>query len=120
MQPTTQRLAVATVVLAEDSHPTAEMVFGATREILPSVSQATVYNTLNRFVEAGLLVPVDVPGRATRFDPRVDHHHHLYDVDSGELMDLDPDDLSVTLSDEALQAYDVERVRIRVDVRRRD
>lgn len=119
IQPTAQRLAVAAVVLDRDDHPTADEVLFGVREVRPKVSQATVYNTINRFVEAGLLVPVDVPGRATRFDPRLDHHHHLYDVETGELRDLDGSGVRVDLSNASLDGFDVERVRVRIDVRRR-
>lgn len=119
VQPTAQRVAVARAVFGRQDHPTADVVLAAARAELPGVSQATVYNTLNRFVSAGLLVEVDVPGRSTRFDPRIDHHHHVYDVETGELTDLDPSHLTVNLSDETLARWDVEQVRVRIDVRRR-
>lgn len=119
VQPTAQRVAVAAVVLGRDDHPTADEVLVSVRRVRPSVSQATVYNTLNCFVDAGLLVPVDVPGRSTRFDPRVDHHHHVYDVDTGELRDIDHGQVAVALADGALDGFDIERVRVRIDVRRR-
>src|SRR5687768_17369695 len=53
--PTAQRLAVAEYVLSMTEHPSADNVWAGVRESFTTISRATVYNTLNLFVEKGLL-----------------------------------------------------------------
>lgn len=90
IQVTPQRVQVATCVLWSENHPTAEDVVRAVQADDASVSQATVYNTLHRLVQAGLLSTVQPPGERARYDARVTPHHHLIDAETGELTDLEP------------------------------
>ena len=64
IQPSAQRVAVAEYVLHTERHPTAEQVLAGVRARFPRISRATVYNTLNLFVEKGLLrsFPRRTPG----------------------------------------------------------
>ncbi|HZM48837.1 MAG TPA: transcriptional repressor, partial [Vicinamibacteria bacterium] len=55
IQPSAQRVAVADYVLHTDEHPSADQVFAKVRKTFPMLSRATVYNTLNLFVEKHLL-----------------------------------------------------------------
>jgi len=55
IQPTPQRIAVAEFVLNTANHPTADEVWMNVRDRCPTLSRATVYNTLNLFAEKGLL-----------------------------------------------------------------
>ncbi len=66
------------------------------RKRFPMVSRATVYNTLNLFVEKRLLRAfVLAPGRIV-FDPKTDAHHHFIDERTGEIMDVPWDAVDVT------------------------
>ena len=88
VQPTPQRLAVARFVLGTDSHPTADEVWAKARRECPTLSRATVYNTLNLFVKKGLLRQhVLAEGRVV-FDPRTDRHHHFIDEGTGAIHDV--------------------------------
>lgn len=51
IQPSAQRVAVAEYVLATDEHPSADQVFAKVSSNFPMISRATIYNTLNLFVE---------------------------------------------------------------------
>jgi Fe2+ or Zn2+ uptake regulation protein len=55
IQPTAQRVAVAEYVLRTQEHPSADNVWAVVGESFPVISRATVYNTLNLYVEKGLL-----------------------------------------------------------------
>ncbi|MCC7012250.1 MAG: transcriptional repressor [Planctomycetes bacterium] len=111
VQPSAQRLAIAECVLAAVDHPAADTVLARVQERLPLVSRATVYNTLHRFVEAGLLRELSIAEGRTVYDPKLDPHHHFVDLDSGAIHDLPWDALEVRgveqLSAERLSAYDV-------------
>jgi Fe2+ or Zn2+ uptake regulation protein len=69
IQPSAQRLAVAAYVLDTEAHPSAEQVWGRVRERFPMISRATVYNTLNLFVEKGLLRQLALSEGSVVFDP---------------------------------------------------
>ena len=86
--PTAQRVAVAGYVLHTQDHPAAEEVWTRVREGCPSLSRATVYNTLNLFVGKGLLRQVTLDGGRVVFDANTADHHHFIDDDTGAIFDL--------------------------------
>ena len=90
IQPTPQRLAIAQVLLHKAVHCTADEVLQAARTLLPSLSRATVYNSLPLFVEKGLLRALRLDSERTIYDSRTDVHSHLYHEDTGLLEDLPP------------------------------
>ncbi|MBX5467327.1 MAG: transcriptional repressor [Firmicutes bacterium] len=91
LRATPQRLAVLSA-LAHLSHPDAETVYAAVKPSYPTLSLATVYNTLDRLSAAGLIQPLRV-GERRRFDPRTDPHNHLYCRRCQRLEDVDPAEL---------------------------
>lgn len=97
IQASAPRLAVADYVLDTTDHPTAEEVKVEVEKRMPSVSLATIYNTLKLFVDKGLLkVITDPTTEKQRFDCNVKPHFHFYDESTGTLMDLDPSILRVS------------------------
>lgn len=88
IQPTSQRLAVAKFVLSTDTHPTAEEVFTRVQPSCPTLSKATVYNTLNLLVERGLLRTQNLREDAVVFDARTERHHHFIDDKTGKVYDI--------------------------------
>lgn len=115
VQPTPQRIAVASFVLNTDRHPTAEEVLAQTRDRMPNISQATVYNTLGRFVDVGLVSQVQRPGDKVRYDGNTDPHHHFFDRDSGRIYDIEPDRVKITIDGELLQGVDVDRASVFIE-----
>ena len=111
IQPSAQRIAIASYVLGTDEHPTVERVLERVRENFPYVSRATVYNTLNLFVERGLLRRlVLAPGRVV-YDPRVEPHHHFLDEESGQVFDVPWEALQVS-GVEGLKGLQVEDYQV--------
>jgi Fur family iron response transcriptional regulator len=86
--PTAQRLDVAQVILAKPQHLSADQIIAGIRATGSRVSKATVYNTLNLFCERGLLRTVDVDPTRQYYDSSIEAHHHFYNVDTGELIDI--------------------------------
>lgn len=116
---TAQRLAIAEFVLNTLDHPTADEVFMGVREQLSGVSQATVYNTLNRLVECGIIRQFQRTGKRVRYDGNTEPHHHFFDVENGRLYDLDLEAIRVRLTPEAAELLDVSDVSVYVEGRRR-
>jgi len=115
--PTLQRMAVAQVLLAQPTHMTAEQVLEAARRLMPELSRATVYAVLKLFVGQGLLKELPIDGHATVYDSNVQPHHHLYDVDSGQVVDLPAASLQVLGLPQAVGALEMTGVDVIVRVR---
>jgi Fur family transcriptional regulator, iron response regulator len=116
--PTLQRLVVATVLLHRPRHLTAEQVLTEARERMPEIARATVYATLQLFVRHGLLKELPIEGAATVFDSNTAPHHHLYDVDTGEVSDLPQEALRVLGLPDALGGFELAGVDVIVRVRK--
>jgi len=88
---TAQRRVVAQVLTGDHVHLTAETVHAQARAILPEISLATVYNTLNELVVMGELREVQAGDGPKRYDPNVtSDHQHLQCVRCGALWDVVP------------------------------
>lgn len=87
---TTQRLAIAEVVLSADRHLSAEEVAGALRARGRNAGTATVYRTLDVLVESGLVVERDFGEGFRRFEPARDtpHHEHLLCTVCGRVVEF--------------------------------
>ena len=88
IRPSAHRLAVAEYVLATDEHPSADRVWNEVAARFPAISRATVYNTLNLFVEKGLLRELHLAPESVVFDPKTETHHHFIDEESGTIHDI--------------------------------
>lgn len=92
---TKQRQAVLQVIQDSTKHLTANEVFEDARRILPSISFATVYNSLRYLRNEGLIGEVRFGMDSTRFDRTLTRHDHAICIGCGSLVDLDlpiPDD----------------------------
>jgi Fe2+ or Zn2+ uptake regulation protein len=95
IQPTPQRIAVVEYVLKSKTHPSADDVLTHARKKCPTVSRATVYNTLNLLVEKGLLGMQTIKEGAVVFDSNIEKHHHFVDSETGGIYDIPWDQLEV-------------------------
>jgi Fe2+ or Zn2+ uptake regulation protein len=83
-----QRLAVAEYVLGTEDHPTADRVVAEVKRRHPTLSRATVYNTLGLFVRSGLLRQLTLAEGRVVYDPNTERHHHLVEEPSGRIRDI--------------------------------
>lgn len=90
---TDQRRTVARVVGEAEDHPDVEELYARASLIDPRISLATVYRSVKLFEEAGILEKLEFgDGRARYEDAERDHHDHLIDVTSGEVVEfVDPE-----------------------------
>jgi Fe2+ or Zn2+ uptake regulation protein len=89
------RLAVAEFVLGCHEHPSADRVWKSVAESFPAISRATVYNTLNLFVEKGLIRELHLAEGSVVFDPNLETHHHFIDDETGAIHDVPWDKVQV-------------------------
>jgi Fe2+ or Zn2+ uptake regulation protein len=85
---TPQRMAIVRELAADESHPTAQELYDRLRPGLPTMSFATVYNTLDALTAAGLCAALSLAPGSGRFDPNMRPHHHLVCDACGAVRDL--------------------------------
>ena len=88
---TKQREVVLQVIRDADTHLTANEVFAAAKDLLPSISFATVYNSLRYLKEAGHIAEIQFGNGASRFDRMTHRHDHAICTRCGKLVDIDMD-----------------------------
>ncbi len=90
IKPTYHRLKILEYIVENmGTHPTAEMIYDALKGEIPTISMTTVYNTMNSFLDKGLVTPVIITGTEVRYDYNKSHHHHLQCRKCGKIFDID-------------------------------
>ena len=96
INPTHQRIEIAHALFSRCEHLSADQVMAIVNERHSETSKATVYNTLNLFVEKKLIREVIVDPSKVLYDPNTSPHYHMYDVESGKITDIDATDIRVS------------------------
>ena len=96
VRPTRQRLEIGELLLTTPRHMSAEQILQELREKGSRLSKATVYNTLNLLSKEGIVREIAVDPERMVYDSAAHPHHHFYNVDTGELTDID--DATVRIS----------------------
>ena len=96
INPTHQRIEIAHALFSRCEHLSADQVMAIVNERHSETSKATVYNTLNLFLEKKLIREVIVDPNKIFYDPNTSAHYHMYDVESGKLTDIDAADIRVS------------------------
>ena len=86
---TRQREVVLRVIRDAHEHLTANEVFGRAKELLPSISFATVYNSLRYLKDAGHIAEISFGNGASRFDRMTHRHDHAICTSCGKLVDIE-------------------------------
>ncbi len=87
--PTRQRMEIAHFLFQKQQHLSAEHILDNVNALGSTVSRATVYNTMALFARKGLIREVLVDRERIFYDTNTRPHHHIYNMDTGELSDVD-------------------------------
>src|SRR5215471_13171245 len=85
---TPQRIAIVRELATDESHPTAQELFDRLQPSLPTMSFATVYNTLDALSAAGLCAALSLSPGPGRFDPNMVPHNHAVCDACGSVRDV--------------------------------
>jgi len=96
INPTHQRIEIAYALFSRCEHLSADQIMAIVNERHSETSKATVYNTLNLFLEKKLIREVLVDPNKVFYDPNTSAHYHMYDVESGRLTDIDAADIRIS------------------------
>ena len=91
IRPSVQRIAIMRYLLKNRTHPTADEIFEALRDQIPTLSKTTVYNTLKLFVDNGAALYIGIDEKNARFDGYVNPHAHFRCKKCGQIIDLPMD-----------------------------
>jgi len=96
VNPTHQRIEIANALFSRQEHLSADQILAIVNDRHSETSKATVYNTLNLFLEQRLIREVIVDPSKVFYDPNTEPHHHLYNIDTGELTDIDAGSIGIS------------------------
>ena len=118
LRPTKQRIFLATLILdGKNKHFTAETIQKEVSTKGHNISLATIYNCLNKFVKVGLLKQIDQQGEVTIFDTNVSHHHHFLNQNTGELIDIDPDEIGFSKLPDIPNGFESDGVEVLIKIK---
>ena len=113
---TPQREVLLRVLSTTMGHPTVDDLVRAVRDVLPSVSQATVYRNVQELVSAGLIGTLERAGGAVHYEINPDDHHHFVCRSCGDVWDvyLDEVDVQVDRRRSPLKGFQIDRREVQL------
>ena len=117
INPTHQRSEIAYALFSRAEHLSADQLLAIVNGRHSETSKATVYNTLNLFLEKKLIREVLVDPSKVFYDPNTAPHHHFYNVDTGELTDIEGEAIAISGLPELPEGMVTEGVDIIVRIR---
>ncbi len=97
IRPSIQRIKVLEYLFKNQFHPTVDQIFKDLLSEIPTLSKTTIYNTLNLFVETGLVRALTIEDNETRYDIITENHGHFKCEECGTISNFKVDiDLLVT------------------------
>ena len=77
IKPSFQRIKILEYLIKNNSHPTVEEIYASLHPEIATLSKTTIYNTMNLFLEAGIVRTLTIESSESRYDPIVDQHGHF-------------------------------------------
>ena len=87
--PSMQRIKILEYLQNYKTHPTADMIYQALADEMPTLSKTTVYNTLKTFTEKGVLMALSLFGNEIRYEYNTEPHIHFKCTKCNKIYDLD-------------------------------
>jgi Fur family peroxide stress response transcriptional regulator len=88
IKPSFHRIKVLEYLMVNKNHPTVEQIYSSLKKLFPTLSKATIYNSLNLFVEKGLVQPITIEETEIRYDSTVESHGHFKCECCGKIYDF--------------------------------
>lgn len=118
---TPQRAGILRAVYKLQNHPTAQQIINFVHESAPNVATGTIYKTLDTLVEKGVIGKVQNTEEATRYDSRMEQHHHLYGEGDNRIEDYVNEELDHLLENFFLQnnipGYEINSINVNINGR---
>ncbi len=115
MKMTEQRKLILHVLTTAADHPSVESVYERAKKLDDSISMATVYRTLNMLDELNLVVRHEFKENFSRYEVNDEHHHHLIDLETGDVIEFQNRELEL-LKEKIAQELGYELVDHRLEL----
>lgn len=89
--PSHQRVMILKYLIENQCHPTVDQIFNGLRKQIPTLSKATVYNTLNVFAEAKIVRALSIEDNETSYDIVTGNHGHFKCESCGNIYNFEVD-----------------------------
>ena len=120
LRPTKQRVEIAKFLFEREKtfHFTVESLENhLAKKLTSKFALATIYNTVHAFKKAGHLSEVDVRGKKTYFDTNITNHHHFYDNETSELIDIDASEIVIKKIPKAPNGKKIKNVEVFINLK---
>ena len=120
LRPTKQRVEIAKYLFEREKtfHFTVESLNKLLEKKTTSkFALATIYNTVHAFKAAGHLSEVEVRGNKTYFETNVSNHHHFYDSENSELIDIDANEIVIQKIPKAPNGKKIKNVEVFINLK---
>jgi len=120
LRPTKQRVEIARFLFEREKtfHFTVESLNNLLeKKTAFKFALATIYNTVHAFKNAGHLSEVEVKGNKTYFDTNVSNHHHFYDSETSELIDIDASEVIIQKIPKAPNGKKIKNVEVFINLK---
>ena len=120
LRPTKQRVEIAKFLFEREKtfHFTVESLNRLlTKKSVSKIALATIYNTVHAFKSAGHLSEVEVRGNKTYFDTNVSNHHHFYDSENAELIDINANDIIIQKIPKAPNGKKIKNIEVFINLK---
>ncbi len=120
LRPTKQRVEIAKFLFEREKtfHFTVESLNKLlTKKSISKIALATIYNTVHAFKAAGHLSEVEVRGNKSYFDTNISNHHHFYDSETAELIDIDANDIVIQKIPKAPNGKKIKNVEVFINLK---
>jgi len=121
LKSTPQRLAVLDYFADNKLHPSADMVVDSIKEKHPHIAIGTVYNILECFEKKGIIKKINTKEDKMRYDAFIDKHHHIFDLQTNQIIDYYDENLDKILEDyfksKNLKNIKIENIRLEIQAK---
>ena len=120
LRPTKQRVEISKFLFDRDKtfHFTIESLDNLlAKKTNSKFALATIYNTVHAFNKAGHLCEVAVRGKKTYFDTNITNHHHFYDNETSELIDIDASEVVIQKIPKSPNGKKIKNVEVLINLK---
>ncbi len=110
IRPSWQRIAILDFLLSNRIHPSADQVYTMLSSSMPTLSKATVYNTLNLFADKGVVKTMSPSGVERHYDGVVSRHGHIICPICSRIDDVDYIQDDIDALDRMMERIDADSV----------
>lgn len=110
IKPSLHRMKILDYLLENLNHPTVDMIFKDISDDIPTLSKTTIYNTLQIFLEKGVVQAITIEENEVKFDPTITPHAHLKCNQCENLFDIELDNTVFELAE--IDSHQIESCQI--------